>query len=65
MIKITIEYDGEKVELTVKDVECTKDLVEMCLQACYATGHAPTNIAQYFVEVGEEHCQALGLDDND
>ena len=64
MIKITIECEGEKVELTVEDAEATRDLVEMCLQACYATGHAPTNIAPYFVEVGEEHCQALGLDDD-
>jgi hypothetical protein len=66
MLTVSLTDEFLTVALSNKDAELATEAVELCYSALLAMSFAPQNIAEAFAEVGEQHCEALGLnDDND
>ena len=65
MLSIAMNTEhGETVMLVNENTETATDAVHLCYQALLALSYSPANVAEAFVEVGNEHCEVLGLNDD-
>ena len=60
-MNITLINEFMEVSLEKPDVETATEATELCFYALTALGYSTPNIAEAFVAVGEEYCEALGL----
>ena len=60
---ISIITEDMEVSIQRDDVVRAVDTVHLCFYALSALGYSAPNIAEAFVDVGEEYCGVLGLND--
>ena len=60
---VSIITDDIEVSIERVDVVTVSDAVHTLFYALSAVGYTAPNIAEAFVEVGEEYCEVLGLND--
>jgi len=60
---ISIINEFMEVSIERPEVETATEAVQTCFYALTALGYSAGNIAEAFVEIGEEYCGVLGLND--